>query len=90
MAPMSLMTPLMEWSSNHAMPFRSALRSDQSLTPTSLPKGDFALLSSAVELHELGKGHPWLKLVVVEAGHDHCWILFIVLAGCRYSDQVVA
>jgi hypothetical protein len=38
------------------------------LWPTSLLKGGLALLFRAVELHELEKGHPWLKLDAAGAG----------------------
>jgi hypothetical protein len=50
---------------NQAMLFLPASRTDKPLWPTNLLKGGLALLFCAVELDELGKGHPWLKLDAV-------------------------
>ena len=68
MATLSALIPLKASSINQAMLFLSASRADEPLWPTSLLKGGLALLFRAVQLYELGKGHPWLKLDAV-GGH---------------------
>ena len=54
--------PLEAVAINKSMLFRSPSRTDESLRTASLFESGLALFFRAVELHELGKGHPTLKL----------------------------
>ena len=89
MSALSTLIPLMASSINQAMLFLSASRTYKPLWPTNLLKGGLALLFCAVELDELGKGHPWLKLDAV-GGHDRRWYLCTTLVACRCSAEVAA
>ena len=89
MSALSTLIPLMTSSINQAMLFLSASRTYKPLWPTSLLKGGLALLFCAIELHELGKGHPWLKLDAV-SGHGRRWYPCTTLAACRCSAEVAA
>jgi len=86
---MSKLIRLLAWSINQAMLFPSASRTDKPLWPTSQLKGGLALLFRAVELHELGKRHPLLKLGAVGGGGRY-WYLCTALADRRYSAEVPA
>ena len=89
MSALSTLIPLMTSSINQAMLFLSASRTYKPLWPTSLLKGGLALLFCAVELHELGKGHPWLKLDAV-GGHGRRWYSCTALEACRCSAEFAA
>ena len=89
MSALSTLITLMTPSINQAMLILSASRTYKPLWPTSLLKGGLALLFCAVELHELGKGHPWLKLDAV-GGHGRYWYSCTTLAACRCSAEVAA
>jgi hypothetical protein len=62
MATTPALIPLVAAAINKTMLLRSTSRTDEPLWPTSLFESGLALLFRAVKLHELGKGHPWLKL----------------------------
>ena len=89
MSALSTLIPLMPSSISQAMLFLSASRTYKPLWPTSLLKGSLALLFCAVELHVLGKGHPWLKLDTV-GGRGGRWYSYTTLAVFRYSAEVAA
>ena len=89
MSTLSTLIPLMASSINQAILFLSASRTYKPLWPTNLLKGGLALLFCAVELHELGKRHPWLKLDAV-GGQGQYWYLRTILAACRCSAEVAA
>lgn len=74
MAALTELITLVATSTNQAMPFLSASRTDEFLRPTSLLKRCLALLFCAVELHELRKGHLCLKLDAV-GSRDRHWYL---------------
>jgi hypothetical protein len=82
MAALSTLISLVASSINQAMLFRSTSRTDKLLWPTSLLKGGLSLLFRAVELHDLGKGHPWLKLDAV-GGHD------AMVSMCHFGDLLL-
>jgi hypothetical protein len=79
MATVSTLIPLEATAIDQAMLLLTAAGTDEPFRPTSLLKSGLALLLGAVEVHELGQRHPWLKLDAV-GRHDWEWYLRAIAA----------
>jgi hypothetical protein len=89
MAAMPTLIPLETAAIDQTMLLLSAAGTDETFGPASLFESGLALLLGAVQLHELGKGHPWLELDAV-GSHDKYWYLRTTVAVQRAAAEVPA
>jgi hypothetical protein len=86
---MPTLVPLETAAIDPTMLHLSAAGTDETSGPTSLFESGLALLLGAVQLEELGKGHPWLELDAA-GNHDGYWCLRTAVAVKRASAEVPA